>query len=402
MHAMLRNTSKSRSTYIKGAVCNFGHLATRAGCLHSIYEEKRWVAKDGKPKSPSSLQGDKSSSHWQRPAERSGHGSHASASENTFEERKKIQPSNTTPAAKFTVSAPPKGPQLAIPVIKPQHVEKVEAVAPQPQAETTKPSTDTPQSTPAKVDFATDLFDMLSMDGPSENDSGAAAAATADDNNWAGFQSAATEASATEKTSPTKAVESTPSASGIEDLFKDSSSPSVAPSLVPEKPQKDLKNDIMSLFEKSNMVSPFAMHQQQLAMLAQQQSLLMAAAAKSASGDPKNPGSLQQSGLNGSDIAAQSWPGVGYPIPGAVPMPGQSELLKLMQTGNITPAQPAGSAVQYPSGFYMMGQGAPVNGTTTSGGSKPQPAAPASSAPSQSSGKDYDFSSLTQGMFSKH
>lgn len=79
------------------------------------------------------------------------------------------------------------------------------------------------------------------------------------------------------------------------------------------------------------MVSPFAMHQQQLAMMAQQQSLLMAAAAKSAGGDPKNPGSLQQSGLNGSNTAAQSWPGVGYPIPGAMHIPGQAELLKLMQ-----------------------------------------------------------------------
>lgn len=38
------------------------------------------------------------------------------------------------------------------------------------------------------------------------------------------------------------------SAAGIEDLFKDS--PSMMPSLTPEKPQKDVKNDIMSLFEK--------------------------------------------------------------------------------------------------------------------------------------------------------
>jgi len=65
--------------------------------------------------------------------------------------------------------------------------------------------------------------------------------------------SAAAEASEAEKTDAPKAIESTPqstrqSTSGIEDLFKDS--PSVTPSLTPEKPQKDLKNDIMSLFEK--------------------------------------------------------------------------------------------------------------------------------------------------------
>lgn len=107
------------------------------------------------------------------------------------------------------------------------------------------------------------------------------------------------------------------------------------------------------------MVSPFALHQQQLAMLAQQQSLLMAAAAKSAGGDlknqqqlallaqqqsllmaaaaksaggdPKNPGSLQQPVLNGSNIPVQSWPSVGYPTPGVVPMASQGDLLKLMQ-----------------------------------------------------------------------
>ena len=36
-----------------------------------------------------------------------------------------------------------------------------------------------------KVDYATDLFNMLSMDGPNENGSGAT---SADDNAWAGFQ----------------------------------------------------------------------------------------------------------------------------------------------------------------------------------------------------------------------
>ena len=74
------------------------------------------------------------------------------------------------------------------PSSKPHHVEKVEPVtqpvAPQPQVETTK-VTDTAQSIPAKIDYATDLFNMLSMDGPSENGSEAAGA---DDNNWAGFQ----------------------------------------------------------------------------------------------------------------------------------------------------------------------------------------------------------------------
>lgn len=72
------------------------------------------------------------------------------------------------------------------------------------------------------------------------------------------------------------------------------------------------------------MVSPFAMHQQQLTMLAQHQSLLMAAAAKSAGGDAKFPAGAQQPGSN---IPVQNWPAAAFPIP----MGGQGELQKLMQ-----------------------------------------------------------------------
>lgn len=63
---------------------------------------------------------------------------------------------------------------------------------------------------------------------------------------------AAEEATAAEKPGPAKPVEAvTQSTSGIEDLFKDTTL--VSPSLVPEKPVKDVKNDIMSLFEKVNI-----------------------------------------------------------------------------------------------------------------------------------------------------
>lgn len=45
--------------------------------------------------------------------ERSGHG-YATVSENTLEERKKIQPSNAVPAKRSTVPAPPKAPEQVI------------------------------------------------------------------------------------------------------------------------------------------------------------------------------------------------------------------------------------------------------------------------------------------------
>jgi len=72
-------------------------------------------------------------------------------------------------------------------VAKPQNVDKVEPVAPALQVETSKQTTDTTPNSSSKVDFSTDLFDMLSMDDPNEKGSGAAET-VADDNNWAGFQ----------------------------------------------------------------------------------------------------------------------------------------------------------------------------------------------------------------------
>ncbi|XP_047177476.1 ADP-ribosylation factor GTPase-activating protein AGD5-like isoform X1 [Vigna umbellata] len=357
--------------------------------IRAKYDEKRWIPRDGNPKTPSGLREERSPSHWQRPGERSGHNV---VSEKTFEGRKKFQPSNAIPATRNSVPAPapPKAPeQVTPPITKPQPVEKVEPLAPQPQAESSKQAMDAAQNTPPKVDYATDLFNMLSMDVPKENGS-ESASTTTDDNLWAGFQSAA-EVSTAEKTSPPPKVadNSALSAAGIEDLFKDSP---MMPSLTPEKPQKDVKNDIMSLFEKGNMVSPFSMHQQQLAML-QQQSLLMAAAAKSSGGDLKYPAGIQEPRPN---VPVQSWPATGYSISGALPMQ--------VQITNMTPAHFAGSSVQYqPSSFYGMGQvPPPVNGVmATMGASKPQSGAPVSSSTTQSA-KDYDFSSLTQGMFAKH
>ena len=57
-------------------------------------------------------------------------------------------------------------------------------------------------------------------------------------------------------------------------------------------PKDVKKDDIMSLFEKSTISSPYALHQQQMgALLAQQQSLLMTAIASSA--DLQIRGALQ-------------------------------------------------------------------------------------------------------------
>jgi len=188
-------------------------------------------------------------------------------------------------------------------------------------------------------------------------------------------------ASTAEKAAPTKPVDNkTQPASGFEDLFKDS------PPTVLEKSKTDPKNDIMSLFEKSNMVSPFSLHQQQLAMLAHQQSLLMAATAKSGGVMPNFPGN------------------VGYQFPGMM-MPGseKNELENYMQqVGKMAATHTLGNSGPSPtSSVYGMGQNANVNGGATLGPTKPQSGSTVSSVSPAQTGKDYDFSSLTQGMFSK-
>lgn len=81
---------------------------------------------------------------------------------------------------------------------------------------------------------------------------------------------------------------------------------------------------------QSNMVSPFAAHQQQLAMLAQQQQLLMAAAAQASNGASKP--NIQQPGLNGANMPTQNWANAAYQFPGlTIPSTGQNDMQQLAQ-----------------------------------------------------------------------
>ncbi|EOA12434.1 hypothetical protein CARUB_v10028316mg [Capsella rubella] len=368
--------------------------------IRAKYEEKRWVSRVEKARSPPRVEQERRKS-----VERSGPGyeqGHNSSPVNLFEERKTIPASrtrNNVAATRISLPVPHQGPSQ---VLKPQ--QKMEfAAAP---VETEKQAVNVaPASDPPKVDFATDLFNMLSMDDSTTNTSDAT---PADDNSWAGFQSAGSGQTA-EKIVTAKPDESSSPpapATGIEDLFKDT------PNLTSQQaPQKDVKGDIMSLFEKTNIVSPFAMHQQQVAMLAQQQALYMAAA-KAAGGTPN--GVNQQAVANALNLASANWSNTaGYQIPGMTnPAGGQADLHKLMQNMNMNanmnmrPAQPQENTLQYPSSsFYTMGQANPANGMTPNSTGKPQSssaAQPTSTTPSSQSGKDFDFSSLMDGMFTKH
>lgn len=87
------------------------------------------------------------------------------------------------------------------------------------------------------------------------------------------------------------------------------------------------------------MVSPFSVHQQQLAVLAQQQSLLMAAAAKSGGigATSSSPGKTYlsrsndaQAQLLSGNLPVQNW--LGFQVPGMrMPVGGLDDLQKYMQ-----------------------------------------------------------------------
>ncbi|KAK9085132.1 hypothetical protein Sjap_025543 [Stephania japonica] len=315
--------------------------------IRAKYEEKRWVSRETKSKPPSKALDDRSTVQRQKAGDR-GAQAHTTSVDQHSDERRSNLPSTRNSAPRSRTSSPPLpkvSDQVSPDTQPPTAALKPKSVAQQSQS--TPAASTKPAPSPPKIDYATDLFNMLTVETPSANSS---ETSSSDDSAWAGFQSAES-TSSTEVPDPAKPVESKNSPlSGIEDLFNSSSSIMTPQAL--EKPNKDAKSDIMSLFEKSNMVSPFSLHQQQLAMLAQQQSLLMAAAAKAGGGVSAGTVNVQQLGSNGAGVGltTQNWQNIGYQVP-LVGMagPGQNELQNFLQMGNIRPTQTFRSSAPYPT-----------------------------------------------------
>ncbi|KAE8706533.1 putative ADP-ribosylation factor GTPase-activating protein AGD5 [Hibiscus syriacus] len=355
--------------------------------IRAKYEEKRWVPRNQRSKSQPRMFDERAPSYGPGPMEKSGH-QRVNSSDNSFEERT-IQASSRNenlPATRISLPVPRKGLNSVAPVRGP------ETVVVAPAGATTTPST----VIPPKFECATDLFNMISIDdAPSENASGSGAAST-DDIDWAGFQSAGNTSATDKNDLPQAGEKNAQTATGIENLFDDS--PPTTTNQVPEKPQKDQQSLLIAAAAKgapgNSQHAPSTTTsiptQQQLALLAHQQSLLMAA-----------PENTQQLPSTGSSIHSQAWPNIGYQIPGIMmPVGAQADLQKLSQTMQSGQTQQVGNNVAS-SSFYALGQVTPASGAATNGASKPQSASPVSSMNYSHTGKDYDFSSLTQGLFTK-
>ncbi|CAL8145986.1 unnamed protein product [Prunus armeniaca] len=335
--------------------------------IRAKYEHKKWVPKDGKAKSPPRVNEEKNSVYRARPETSSPHG-HVKETERFSEEQKGAHPPSASNRAPQQVNHDSKPHQLEQ-KSKPEAALKAEPAASQ------APSVAT-VSLPVKVDYATHLFNLLCVEESRGNDY----VTSANKNTLAGLHD---ETKLTEEKS--KGAESSESkiqpkyGYGIEDLFIDST-PVTQPFSM--KPQ----NDVMNLLEKSSMASP-SMHQQQLAVLSQQQSSLMSSAAKS-SATHSVPANLQP-GSHAIHLPTRNGQSIGRQVPGNL-------------IGNGGPTRPVGNAVPFPtSSMYATRPVTSVNGVTNLRATGFSTASPISSIPPTKSGRDFDFSSLTQGLFTK-
>ncbi|KAG0503679.1 hypothetical protein HPP92_003751 [Vanilla planifolia] len=247
-------------------------------------------------------------------------------------------------------------------------------------------------SLPSKVEHATDLFDMLSLEEPSST---MQKASCVEDTEWANFQYASEtsnkdpngevaeeESSHVNKDVTTVASEtdSKPEpAAAFEDLFN--VSPSTTELSDIKKPKENIKDDIMSLFDKSKMASPYAIHQHQLLYFSQQQALHIAYE-KEGGLSQSFPGMVYNQVVTDAvasnvESAVPNWLSHTNQIPWTIPLAGQHDA-KSNQNG-------------------IAAESTVSNGSSTSMST----ASFTSSTINIHQGSDYDFSSLTKDMFSK-
>nr|XP_028959051.1 ADP-ribosylation factor GTPase-activating protein AGD5-like isoform X1 [Malus domestica] len=399
--------------------------------IRAKYEHKKWVPGDGKAKSPARVSEAMTSVYRARPETSTQH-VHLKKMEQFSEEQKGARTHvhllvpfsvdgvdesklvglggqiSHDPKPQALVQKPkqqelvqkPKQQEL---VQKPKQQELVQKPKPQELAQEPKPvvlkvepaseaGSVRPVSVPVKVDYATHLFNLLSMEEAVENDS----VISANTNTLAGNHAVETKLTE-EKSKRPESSESKiqPKYGGLEDLFVHPT-PDTQPFSM--KPQNYVQNDIMNLFEKSSVASPSSVHQQQLAMPYQQQALPMATVAKS-SGSHSVPANVQPGSHSIQHLPARNGQSIGRQVPGyLVPVHPQH----YPQIGNSYHTRPVENTVPFQtSSMYRTRPVTPINGVTNIRANGFSSASPISSFPSTKSGSDFDFSSLTQGLFTK-
>ncbi|KAK8273665.1 hypothetical protein V6Z12_D10G022000 [Gossypium hirsutum] len=336
--------------------------------IRAKYVEKRWIPRGRKEKSSPSVNDKKESPHKLEALS----GAYKNTNNvNPVSTEKKIihQPvaNNGIPTPKSFSQMNVNVPQKVKPDIKPEeprYKPKPLAVTAEPvkQEVTNTPSvskaesikrdvnTTAPVIASSKIDYATELFNLLSMGDSGENDFG-----SAHDNSL----------------QPTEAKST--------------------------KEASDVKQD--TIFEMSSTVSPFSVHQQ-LTTLPKQQSIT-STATKPNGRSQAFPINAHQFISNGFHFPSPNSGSVGHQVPGMV-MPVASQQNHL-QIGNNQQMHPAGNSINFSTSSFTTR--VPIVPSSTinmkSIGGKPLPTPPVPKITPSQWGKDYDFSSLTQGMFTK-
>ncbi|KAM7264615.1 hypothetical protein ACFE04_002298 [Oxalis oulophora] len=357
--------------------------------------DNKWVPRNGKTSSPSRMVEEMSLN--QRPAPRINGHDYEKRTNDVSNERKITFPSVETnarpfldrsPSLNITRPVPVKASQEvspdkksqdygqnAIPVESKTELVKHEASSLQIVSIAELPKQETKVVTPPKVDYATELFNLLSVGDSKENGS------TTFTN---GYTSTGFHATPETSNSSKKSVETAMQPkSGPEKLFV-SSTPYSSGSL-----QQYDRNYINNNFEKSNTVSPSSIHQQQLATGSQQPAFI---AAKSNGGFQTVPAMLNQPVYGSVRSPVQNMTSMGNQVfrPTTTHMNAQVVYNQQRSVGN--------SFVFPNSSTYSTARPmAPMNGVSNVRPPSGYPIAPGL----PKSGYDYDFSSLTQGMFLK-
>ncbi|PSS24680.1 ADP-ribosylation factor GTPase-activating protein AGD5 [Actinidia chinensis var. chinensis] len=360
--------------------------------IRAKYVDKRWIPRDGKAKPLSSITEEKASVYKPRPGISTGTG-YSNSVNWSIEERKGPRMPNTTrsiSAANSNGSAPPYVCQQVTTDPRTQEVHRREEIAVSRTESGKQEVNANPISLVSKVDYATDLFNLLLIGDSREN---VAKPSTTDDSAQAGFQSVERTSTSGESVHSKSGEIKNQYDSGIEELFKDLQW--VTPS-TSDKPAKDAKNDNLNLFEKPSMASPFSVHQQQNS----------AVAANSWGGSQTFYGNIpHHSRVNGAHFPVnnihQSQGSNSYRVPATMNPIANAQ--KHVQMGNAQTSFPVRSAAPYPiNSMYTTRPVGPLSHVTSNRASAPSKMVPTPSASvAVQSIRDYDFSSLMQGMFPK-
>lgn len=366
--------------------------------IRAKYNDKRWIPRDGKVKPPSGVRGDKIT------VQNSGLGisssiGHTNSIEQFSEGRKAphLHIINTKTLSNSSNPIPPKVSEQVTLDPKPKELHKESEHEASKNEFGKKESNSIPVVSASEVDYATDLFNLLSTNNSRENDSKILVSDdnAADDNTRMEIQSY--EATTKEEVSVAPKGIETMIHSDFEDLFQGLQ---WVTQPISQEPPKEVKNEITNHFEKPSMESPLSAPQQQIAIQAQQQTSLTVNAAKSNGVTQTRTGNIYQQNSNSIHRPAQNWGSICNQVPGRTMQVAEQQ--KFRQMGNARPSHLVGNLAPYStlSMHNSIGSALPSSRKTAGTIRHPSTSAASPIIPTQLGG-DYDFSSLVKGMFDK-